>query len=156
MLVLQPEALLNPSFQMSIAATLALVALYERYVPLMAAPPVPGGGAFAHFSERALRWLMLGTATSLFAGLATTAYVAFHFHRVAPYSVLANLLAMPLISLVIMLAGFFGVILLPFGYDVYGWKLMGAGIEGMLKIAQWVSALPGADGRFARSGRERS
>lgn len=150
-LLLQPEALLSPSFQMSFAATLALVALYERYVPLMAVAPA-GGGALAYFSERAWRWLLLGAATSLFAGLATAAYVAFHFQRAAPYSVLANLLAMPLISFVIMPAGLLAVLLLPFGYDAYGWKIMGLGIEGMLKIAEWVAALPGADGRFAAFG----
>jgi len=151
-LLLQPESLLSPSFQMSFAATLALVAFYERYVPLLAMPPSAGSGAFAHFSERTWRWLLLGAATSLFAGLATAAYVAFHFQRVAPYSVLANLLAMPLISFVIMPAGLLAVLLLPFGYDAYAWKIMGAGIEGMLKIAQWVAALPGADGRFAAFG----
>jgi len=151
-LVLQPEALLSPSFQMSFAATLALVALYERYMPLLVVPPVAGSGGFAHFSERALRWLFLGAATSLFAGLATAAYVAFHFQRVAPYSVIANLLAMPLISFVIMPAGLLAVLLLPFGYDALGWKVMGAGIEGMLKIAQWVASFPGADGRFAAFG----
>jgi competence protein ComEC len=151
-LVLQPEAVLTPSFQMSFAATLALVALYERYIPLMAIPPVPGSGAFAYFGERALRWLVLGIATSMLAGLATAAYVAFHFHRVAPYSVLANLLAMPLISFVIMPFGLLAMLLLPFGYDVYFWKVMGAGIDGMLTIAHWVAALPSADGRFAAFG----
>lgn len=151
-LLLQPEALLNPSFQMSFAATLALVAFYEQYVPLLTVPPVPGSGAFAHFSERALRWLFLGAATSLFAGLATAAYVAFHFQRVAPYSVVANLLAMPLISFVIMPAGLLSVLLLPFGYVALGWKIMGAGIEGVVKIAQWVASFPGADGRFAAFG----
>jgi competence protein ComEC len=151
-LALQPEALLNPSFQMSFAATLALVALYERYMPLLVVPPVPGSGGFAHFSERTLRWLLLGAATSLFAGLATAAYVAFHFQRVAPYSVVANLLAMPLISFVIMPAGLLAVLLMPFGYDTLGWKVMGAGIDGVLKIAQWVATLPSADGRFAAFG----
>jgi competence protein ComEC len=148
-LVLQPEAVLTPSFQMSFAATLALVALYERYIPVMAIPPVPGSGAFAYFTERVLRWLVLGIATSFLAGLATAAYVAFHFHRVAPFSVLANLLAMPLISLVIMPFGLLAVLLLPFGYDIYAWKVMGAGIDGMLTVAHWVAAIPGADGRFA-------
>ncbi|MCC6949091.1 MAG: ComEC family competence protein [Bradyrhizobiaceae bacterium] len=151
-LLLQPEALLNPSFQMSFAATLALVALYERYVSHLAVPPVPGSGVFAHVSERVLRWLLFGAAVSLFAGLATAAYVAFHFQRVAPYSVLANLLAMPLTSFVIMPMGLFSMLLLPFGYDAFGWKIMGAGIEGMLRIAHWVAALPGADGRFAAFG----
>lgn len=151
-LLLQPEALLNPSFQMSFAATLALVALYERHVSLIATPPLPGGGAVAHFSERTLRWLMLGAAASLVAGIATAAYGAFHFHRVAPYSIVANLLTMPLISLVIMPGALLAVFLLPFGYDVYGWKIMGWGIDGMLTVAQWVAALPGADGRFAAFG----
>jgi competence protein ComEC len=152
LLAISPEALLNPSFQMSFAATLALVALFERYALLMAAPPGPGQGAFARFCERAGRWLLLGAATSLFAGLATTAYVTFHFHRVAPYGVLANVLAMPLISFVIMPAGLVSALLLPFGYDAYGWKLMGWGIDGMLAVARYVAALPGAEGRVAAFG----
>jgi competence protein ComEC len=151
-LALQPEALVNPSFQMSFAATLALVALFERYGQIMAEPPAAGQGAFSRFSERAGRWLLLGAATSLIAGLATTAYVAFHFHRLAPYGVIANVLAMPVISFVIMPAGLLSVILLPFGYDAYGWKLMGAGIDVMLAIARWVAALPGAEGRVAAFG----
>lgn len=151
-MLIQPEALLNPGFQMSFAATLALIALYERMSPMLAEPPSPGQGAFARFSERAWRWLLLGIATSLVAGLATTAYVAFYFHRVAPYGVLANLLAMPVISFLIMPAALLSVLLLPFGYDALGWQLMGFGIEVMLKVARFVAELPGAEGRVAAFG----
>src|SRR5204863_5126390 len=35
--------------------------------------------------------------SSLLAGLATTPYAAYHFHRIAPYGVIANLLAMPVV-----------------------------------------------------------
>ena len=45
---------------------------------------------------------------SFVAGLATTPYAAFHFHRLAPYGVLANLLAMPVVSLVVMPIGILG------------------------------------------------
>jgi competence protein ComEC len=38
------------------------------------------------------------TIASLLAGLATTPYAAFHFHRIAPYGVIANLLVMPIVS----------------------------------------------------------
>ncbi len=95
---------------------------------------------------------MLGIATSFVAGLATAPFVAFHFHRLAPYGVLANLLAMPLIAFVIMPAGLIAVLLIPFGFDAPLWIAMGWGIDGMLTIARWVAALPGAEGRVGAFG----
>src|ERR1700755_1035880 len=86
------------------------------------------------------------------AGLATTPYAAFHFHRVTPYGVLANLLAMPVVSAVVMPAGLLGLAAMPFGLDGVFWWLMGIGIEWMVVVTQWVSALPGAIGRMAAFG----
>ena len=51
------------------------------------------------------------------AGLATTPYAAFHFHRVTPYGVLANLAAMPVVSVLVMPAGLLGLVAMPFGFD---------------------------------------
>jgi competence protein ComEC len=152
LLALEPEAILHPSFQMSFAATLALVALFEQLGPSLARPPTPGSGVFGRFSERIGRWILLGALTSLAAGVATTAYAAFHFHRLAPFGLLANLLAMPVISFVIMPAALFSVLLMPFGYDAFAWQIMGFGIELMLAIARWVAALPGAEGRVSAFG----
>lgn len=148
-LVLSPEAVLNPGFQMSFAATLALISFYERWVPLVSAPPPAGASALRAWSARAGRWLLLGAATSFVAGLATALYAAFHFHRLAPYGVLANVLSMPLIGFVIMPGALVGVLLLPFGFDFLGWAMMGYGIEGMLRVAVHVSAIDGAEGRIA-------
>ncbi len=64
---------------------------------------------------------------SLVAGLATTPYAAYHFHRLAPYGVLANLLAMPVVSAWVMPMGILGVLAMPFGFDALFWQLMGAG-----------------------------
>jgi competence protein ComEC len=89
---------------------------------------------------------------SLVAGLATTLYAAFHFHRLAPYGVLANLLAMPVVSLGVMPAGILGGVLMPFGFDAPFWRLMGLGIDWMIFVAQWVASLPGAVGRIAAFG----
>ncbi len=50
---------------------------------------------------------------SLVAGLATMPYAAYHFHRLAPYGVLANLLAMPIVSAWVMPMGILGVIAIP-------------------------------------------
>jgi competence protein ComEC len=151
-LALQPEALLNPGFQMSFAATLAIVSIYEPLAPALARPPAMGAAMLERALRRAGRWVLLGALTSLVAGLATTPYAAFHFHRLAPYGLLANMLAMPVISFVIMPAGVISVLLMPFGYDLLGWQAMGFGIDAMLRIARWVASIPGAEGRIAAFG----
>jgi competence protein ComEC len=86
------------------------------------------------------------------AGLATTPYAAFHFHRVTPYGVLANLAAMPVVSALVMPAGLLGLAAMPFGFDGFFWWLMGIGIDWMIVVTEWVANLPGAIGRMAAFG----
>ena len=86
------------------------------------------------------------------AGLATTPYAAFHFHRLAPYGVIANLLAMPIVSIWVMPMGLLGLIAIPFGFDGLFWRLMGDGIDWMIAVALFVAHLPGAVGRMAAFG----
>jgi competence protein ComEC len=89
---------------------------------------------------------------SLVAGLATTPYAAFHFHRIAPYGVLANLAAMPIVSIWVMPTGLLALVAMPFGFDGPLWRLMGEGIGWMIAVAQWVATLPGAVGRLRAFG----
>jgi len=89
---------------------------------------------------------------SLVAGLATTPYAAYHFHRIAPYGVLANLLAMPIVSGWVMPMSILGVVAIPFGFDAMFWRQMGYGIEWMDFVALWVASLPGAFGRVTAFG----
>jgi competence protein ComEC len=146
-LMLAPEALVHPSFQMSFAATLALIALYQHGLPWMAAPADTSWGArVALWGVRGMVALIIA---SLVAGLATTPYAAYHFHRLAPYGVLANLLAMPVVSAVVMPAGILGLLALPFGLDAPCWQLMKLGIDWMDAVALWVASLPGAVGHMA-------
>jgi competence protein ComEC len=149
-LLLAPEAVIHPSFQMSFAATLALIAAYERGLPWKAKyADTPLGARIALWGVYEVAGLIFA---SLVAGLGTTPYAAYHFHRMAPYGVLANLLAMPIVSAWIMPAGMLGVVAMPFGFDDPLWKLMGIGIEWMDAIALWVASLPGAVGRVPAFG----
>ncbi|MFL5066254.1 MAG: ComEC/Rec2 family competence protein [Xanthobacteraceae bacterium] len=149
-LLLAPEAVVHPSFQMSFAATLALVAVYERGLPWMiAGADTPLGARIALWGGREILALILA---SLVAGLATTLYASYHFHRLAPYGTLANLLAMPMISLVAMPSGLLALVALPFGFDGPLWRLMGVGIDWMIAVALWVASLPGAVGRIPAFG----
>jgi competence protein ComEC len=149
-LVLAPEALVHPSFQMSFAATLGLVALVQIGMPRLFASP--DNSVTAKVALWGGREIVTLTLASLVAGLATTPYAAFHFHRVTPYGVLANLAAMPVVSALVMPAGLLGLAAMPFGLDGVFWWLMGVGIDWMIFVTEWVAALPGAIGRMAAFG----
>jgi competence protein ComEC len=148
-LLLAPQAVVHPSFQMSFAATLALIAGYERGLPWSSKADTSLGARVALWGGREIVGLLLA---SFVAGLATTPYAAFHFHRLAPYGVLANLLAMPIVSIWVMPMGLLGLIAIPFGFDGVLWRLMGGGIDWMIVVALWVAHLPGAVGRIHAFG----
>ncbi len=149
-MLLYPEAVAHPSFQMSFAATLGLIAAYERSIPWMrAGADTPLGARIALWGGREIVALVI---VSLAAGCATMPYVGFHFHRLGPYGVLANLLAMPIVSAFVMPAGLLALVALPFGFDAPLWKLMGLGIDWMIWVTQFVANLPGAIGRITAFG----
>src|SRR5258705_8898512 len=132
---------------MSFAATLGLVALVQIGMPnLFASPDHSTTARVALWGGREFVLLLLA---SLVAGLATTPYAAFHFHRVTPYGVLANLAAMPVVSALVMPAGLIGLVATPFGFDGFFWWLMGIGLYSMIVVSRWVARLPGAGLRFA-------
>ena len=148
-LLIAPQSVVHPSFQMSFAATLALIAAYERGLPWIANADTSVAARVALWGGREIAGLLLA---SLVAGLATMPYAAFHFHRLAPYGTIANLLAMPIVSVWVMPTGLLGLMAIPFGFDGVLWRLMGEGVGWMVTVALWVSSLPGAVGRVSAFG----
>src|SRR5262249_7153259 len=145
-----PQAVVHPSFQMSFAATLALIATYERGMPwALAGADTSLGARVALWGGRQTVSLVLA---SLVAGLATTLFAAYHFHRLAPYGVLAHPPALPLRPPLGMPKGLFALAAIPFGFDGLFWWLMGEGIGWMIAVALWVANLPGAVGRISAFG----
>ncbi|MCS7268326.1 MAG: ComEC family competence protein [Geminicoccaceae bacterium] len=136
-LLSQPEAVLGPSFQLSFAAVLALIVVWERF-GRRAAAGEPG------LLARAARYFLVLAGTTLVAGLVTTPLAAFHFHTLPTWSVFANLLAVPLTSFWIMPSGLLALLAMPLGLDEPVVALMGAGIALLLAIARTAAALPGA------------
>ncbi|HVV93687.1 MAG TPA: ComEC/Rec2 family competence protein [Hyphomicrobiales bacterium] len=141
-LAFTPEAAIGPSFQMSYAAVVALVAWYQRR---RARPPAPAPKGPV---GRAARWLAghLGGAavTTILAGFATAPAAAFHFQRLSAYGLAANVGTLPLISFVIMPAVIVGIVLMPFGLDAVAWMAMAWGVDGMMAVAHAVASWPGA------------
>jgi competence protein ComEC len=136
-LLLRPESILEPGFQMSFAAVIGLVAVaeWERSRQRSESTlPLP-----------AVRRYMRGIATTSFVGsIATAPYAAFHFDRATHYAVLGNLLAMPIMAFLTMPAAALAIFLMPFGLDEIPLRVMGYGIEAMLTVGRWVSHLPGS------------
>jgi competence protein ComEC len=137
-LIVTPESLLDVSFQMSFAAVIALVAAFEWW---SARPksPTPGG-----WLDGAWSWLAGSAATSLIAGAATTPFAAFHFHRIADYGVVANMLALPAVSFVVMPAGVVALLAMPFGLEHYPLQVMDWGLSWVTAAAFEVASWPGA------------
>ncbi|NOT38964.1 MAG: DUF4131 domain-containing protein, partial [Alphaproteobacteria bacterium] len=138
-LVLTPEAWIDPSFQMSFAAVVALIAAYEWWTARKIPDAEPPG-----ILARAGRMLAAAAATSMIAGLATAPFAAFHFNRFSDYGVAANVIVTPIVSFIIMPAGVLALLLMPFGLEALPLAVMGEGIDWMLVVAHWVASWPGA------------
>jgi ComEC/Rec2-related protein len=146
-MILSPSAVLGPSFQMSFAATAALVAGYAGWTARRArrdhdTRPLAAGAAARSLSSL---WMMVsGTfITSLIGGLSTAIFSVSHFHQLTGYGLVANLAAMPVVSLVVMPAGLLGMLAMPFGLDQPFFAIMGFGSGLVLSIATEVAGWGG-------------
>lgn len=132
LLVLWPEALVGPGFQMSFAATVALILAAK-----------PWGRVQGHLPVWTRPVAML-LVTSLVASFVTGPIAAAQFGRMAHYGILANLLAVPVMGMVVMPAGVLAALLAPLGLAGPALWAMGLGTEWMLLVAERVAALDGA------------
>ena len=140
-LLIEPEALVGPSFQMSFAAVYALITGYEVATPRLLAWRQADRLGIWTGPALYLAGIML---TTLVAGGATAFYTIYHFNRYATYGLIGNLLAVPVVGFWVMPAALLALVLLPFGLDGWGWWLMGKGIAVVDAIAAMTSNLPGA------------
>lgn len=144
-IALQPHEVVGPGFQMSFAATAALVAVYstwsrrDRRSNSNTLGETGALGSLQFWLRKLVMSVLALAATSLIAGLATAVFGIWHFHRLAPLGLFANLAAMPIVSLVVMPAAVAAVALVPFGLDGFAFAIMGKGIGAVISIAEWFS-----------------
>ena len=133
-LLMTPEAITGPSFQMSFAAVAALVFFYDETRGFWANQNKKGG-----WFRRIMIVLIGSCMTSVVATIATAPYTMFHFQQFPIYSVIGNVAAMPVIGFVIMPAAIFVYLLMPFGLDFIPLWVMGKGVSAMLWISHVIS-----------------
>lgn len=137
-LMFHPEALISVGFQMSFAAVAALVVVYGEWRDRRVYVPRIGIWQKMKSNFAGL------TVTSFVAGTATSGFAVLHFNRIARYSLVGNILAMPLFTFIVMPAALAALLAMPFGLEKWPLAIMGWSLSGMLKIAAWVASWPGA------------
>ncbi|MDT0507985.1 ComEC/Rec2 family competence protein [Novosphingobium sp. MMS21-SN21R] len=138
-MVFWPEAVLGPSFQMSFAAVMAIIAFHS-------AAPVRNFMSGEHHGPvaRAARSLIMLLATGLVIETALMPIGLFHFHRAGVYGSIANVIAIPLTTFVTMPLIGIALLLDLGGMGAPAWWLCGKSLELLLAIAHFVAAQPGA------------
>jgi len=155
-LLIEPDAVLSASFQLSFAAVAALVAVFEARSSFAAerreqsAGPAPAAitsiwkERLAQIRER----LAHGPAALIFATFcattATASFMAFNFHELSPYVLIGNPLTLAIIEIFAVPGALIGTLLYPLGLDGFVWHYVGAGISFILWAARLIGGMPGA------------
>jgi competence protein ComEC len=138
-LLLWPESLPGASFQMSFAAIVAIIALHEN-------PRV-----HAWFSRRDEGWptkvgraLLALVLTGIAVEVALMPIALFHFHKAGLYGALANVVAIPLTTFIVMPLEALALLFDLVGLGAPFWWLTGRALAFLLWLAHAAADAPGA------------
>lgn len=155
--LVEPEAILGASFQLSFAAVAALLAVYEARVAAIAREREelyrPMLLADSHMVSRPrldafVRLTRQGLGATLFATLcataATASFMASSFHELSPYVLVGNPVTLAVIEIFAVPGALLGTLLYPLGLDPWVWRYVGLGIDAIMAAARVAGHLPGA------------
>lgn len=138
-LLLWPEALIGPSFQLSFAAVAAIVALHEH-------PRVRGWfekreEAWWRHARREVASLLL---TGVVVEVALSPIALYHFHKSGLYGAFANIVAIPLTTFVIMPVEALALAADAIGLGAPFWWVAARALDLLLWIAHVAAGAPGS------------
>lgn len=141
--LLFPEAVLEPGYQMSFAATMALVALFEMMKRAPHEPALPTPGPLIGALQASARGIGGVLLISLVAGIATDPFAIFHFQRFSIYSLPANLITAPIMSFLVAPAAA-AAILAPFGLAAPALEFMASALDMIAAVGATFGERPEA------------
>lgn len=141
-IVVVPHEVLGPSFQMSFAATAALVAAFGWWSE-HCRQKLDKGDITQHsrFMRLGVIPVVSTAVSSLVAGTASGVFAAYHFSNTAPLGILSNAIAFPVMSIAVMPFALVAAVLMPFHLEWLPLQIMGYGVESVKNIAFWVAEL---------------
>jgi len=139
-----PEAVIEPGFQMSFAATMALVALFEMMKRAPHEPALPTPGPLIGAMQASVRGIGGVILISLVAGLASDPFAIYHFQRFSIYALPANLIVAPIMSFLVAPAAGAAAVLGPFGLADPALELMASALDLVAAIGATFGGRPEA------------
>lgn len=139
-LLFWPEALIGPSFQLSFAAVTALIAFNEYPRVRQFARRREDQGWFVRLARELLVLLLTGIAIEI----ALAPIGLYHFHRSGLYGAIANIIAIPLTTIVIMPMEALALLFDLVGAGGIFWAIAGLCLRLLITLAHRVSDLPGS------------
>ncbi len=139
-LVFAPEQALAASFQMSFMAVLGIAAFFDWWQRSGIGEPKAGRTWMQQMPRRIGLFVIASLATSVVAGALSSIPAVHHFGRLAPFSVIANALALPVVGIIIMPMALIGTLLLPFGLEYLPYSIMEQGLKVLMQISDWIAA----------------
>ena len=130
-IAIDPASVFRASFQLSFAAVVALIGVYE--MPRQSLP------VLRSWPGRLWDTVWATALTSLIAGAATLLFSAYHFQQTAPLGVISNVLVLPVVGLIIMPFAVLSVLAMPLGIEAPFLLMMGWGIDRMVDVATLVA-----------------
>ncbi|MGL9758354.1 MAG: ComEC/Rec2 family competence protein, partial [Wolbachia sp.] len=127
-LIVEPEAILKPGFQMSFSAVLALVASYQI-------------NANKLFKIKIIKYFVSIMISSVIASLATVPYTIYNFNYFSISCIITNLVAIPVVTLIIIPLGIIYVLLIPLGIEWIITLLIERPIDSVLYITNVIASL---------------
>lgn len=136
-LLFSPEYVMHPSFQLSFSAVLCLISGYEIYIRHQKIL----GKSKGIFASVKL-YIFSNIYSSFLGSIVTAPFVIYHFYKFATYSILMNLLAVPLMSFFMMPLAIISLILMPFNISDFSLNLLGFFVSIITDSAQFIVDLP--------------
>ena len=146
-LIFWPETLVGPSFQLSFAAVTTIIALHQ----------LPAMQRLVARRDELLAWRFARFMAMLFmTGLAIEIVLMpialYHFHKTGIYGAIANIIAIPLTTFIIMPLEAFALTLDAVGLGRPIWALCGESLKLLLWLAHFVESRPGSIARLPSMG----
>ncbi|NNC47891.1 MAG: ComEC/Rec2 family competence protein [Sphingomonas sp.] len=138
-LLIRPETIAGASFQLSFAAVTAIIALHAH--PRVRGWLKPRDDGWQGRMWRSFLALVL---TGLAVEITLMPLALYHFHKAGLFGVLANLIAIPLTTFVVMPALALAILFDIVGLGAPFWWVTGVSLDGLVSLAHLVGNAKGA------------